>query len=160
MNDGLEQDCNAGSSYPRRGIKIAGLSQHGGIRAAFVAATVLALAPAMARAQQRIVLASGIHTGMVRVTVGKTEDVRTDQNLADVTVGDPDVADVNPLTDHALSILGKKIGTTRVTAYGPDKKPVGIFDVEVSYDISRLASEIGHFTGGSLKVSSHQGRIL
>ena len=94
------------------------------------------------------------------VTVGKTEDVRTDQNLADITVGDPDVADVSPLTDHALSILGKKIGTTRVTAYGPDKKPVGIFDVEVSYDISRLAIEIARFTGGGIKVSSVNGRIM
>ncbi len=94
------------------------------------------------------------------VTLGKTEDVRTDQNLADITVGDPDVADVNPLTDHALSILGKKIGTTRVTVYGPDKKPVGIFDVEVSYDISRLATEIARFTGGGIKVSSVNGRIM
>jgi pilus assembly protein CpaC len=160
MSQRLERDCNAGGSDPRRGIKIAGLVQRGWIRAAFVAATVLALAPALAHAQQRIVLASGIHTGTVRVTVGKTEDVRTDQNLSDITVGDPDVADVNPLTDHALSILGKKIGTTRVTAYGPDKKPVGIFDIEVSYDISRLASEIGHFTGGGITVSSINGRIM
>ena len=52
------------------------------------------------------------------VTLGKSEDVHTDQNLVDIAVGDPEVADVNPLTDHALSILGKKIGTTRVTVYG------------------------------------------
>ena len=75
-------------------------------------------------------------------------------------VGDPDVADVNPLTDHALSILGKKIGTTRVTVYGQDKKLVGIFDIEVSYDVSRLAAEIAHFTGGGIKVSSIDGRIM
>ena len=95
---------------------------------------------------------SAVHTATVTVTVGKTEDVRTDQNFADITVGDPDIADVSPLTDHSLSILGKKIGTTRVTVYDADKKPVGIFDVEVSYDISRLATEIGHFTGGGIKV--------
>ena len=47
--------------------------------------------------------------------IGKSEDVRTDTSFVDVTVGDPEVADVNPLTDHALSILGKKIGTTRVS---------------------------------------------
>ncbi len=70
------------------------------------------------------------------------------------------MADVNPLTDHALSILGKKIGTTRVTVYGQDKKPVGIFDVEVSYDISRLATEIARITGGGIKVSSVNGRIM
>ena len=112
---------------PDSGIKIAELSRCGWVRAAVVAATVLALAPVAARAEQRVAWANGLHTSTVRVTVGKTEDVRTDQNLADITVGDPDVADVNPLTDHALSILGKKIGTTRVTAYGPDKKAVGVF---------------------------------
>ena len=86
--------------------------------------------------------------------------MHTDQSLVDITVGDPEIADVNPLTDHALSILGKKIGTTRVTVYGEDKKTVGIFDVEVSYDISRLNAEIARFAGGGIRVSSVNGRIL
>ena len=73
------------------------------------------------------------------MTVGKSEDVRTDTSFVDILVGDPEIADVNPLTDRALSILGKKIGTTRVSVYGEGKKLVGIFDVEVSYDMSRLA---------------------
>src|SRR5262249_13256916 len=55
---------------------------------------------------------------------------------------------------------GKKIGTTRVTAYGQDKKLVGIFDIEVSYDVSRLAAEIVRFTGGGIQVSSVDGRIM
>ncbi len=105
-------------------------------------------------------LAGPVHTATIRVTVGKTEDVRTDQNFSDITVGDPDIADVSPLTDHSLSILGKKIGTTRVTVYDPDHKPVGIFDIEVSYDISRLAAEISRFTGGGIQVSSINGRIM
>jgi len=120
----------------------------------------LALALEAPRAQQRIALANSAHTATVMVTVGKSEDVHTDQSLVDITVGDPEVADVNPLTDHALSILGKKIGTTRVAVYGEGKKPVGIFDVEVSYDISRLNAEIGRFTGGGIKVSSVNGRIM
>jgi pilus assembly protein CpaC len=120
---------------------------------------VAALAPPAAQAQQRLLFANS-RTSTVTVTVGKSEDVHTDQNFTDITVGDPDVADVNPLTDHALSILGKKIGTTRVTVYGPDKKAVGIFDVEVSYDVSRLSAEIARFTGGGIKVSSIDGRIM
>jgi pilus assembly protein CpaC len=143
-----------------RAIKISALTQCGWFRVVVVAAGMVLLAPAVAPAQQRIAIANGIHTSTVQVTLGKTEDVRTDQNLVDISVGDPEVADVNPLTDHALSILGKKIGTTRVTVYGQDKKPVGIFDVEVSYDISRLATEIGRITGGGIKVSSVNGRIM
>jgi pilus assembly protein CpaC len=48
--------------------------------------------------------------------------VRTATSFVDVMVGDPEVADVNPLTDHTLSILGKKIGTTRVQVYSESKK--------------------------------------
>src|ERR1700689_4875203 len=118
-----------------------------------------ALVPVTARAQQKITFANA-RTVTVTVTVGKSQDVHTDQSLVDIMVGDPDVADVNPLTDHALSILGKKIGTTRVTVYGQDKKVVGIFDIEVSYDVSRLSAEIARFTGGGIKVLSIDGRIM
>ncbi|MGB8579102.1 MAG: pilus assembly protein N-terminal domain-containing protein [Pseudolabrys sp.] len=69
-----------------------------------------------AYAQSRSIQISGNNrTVMVTVPIGKSEDVRTDTSFVDVTVGDPEVADVNPLTDHALSILGKKIGTTLVS---------------------------------------------
>ncbi len=140
-------------------VRIATLMRRGWVRAALAAALMLALAPAV-RAQQHVTLAGAVHTATIRVTVGKTEDVRTDQNFSDITVGDPDIADVSPLTDHSLSILGKKIGTTRVTVYDPDRKPVGIFDIEVSYDISRLSVEISRFTGGGIRVSSINGRIM
>ena len=151
--------AGGGRRHTDRSLKIGVLLRRGWIRAV-LAASVMAVLPPAVRAQQNIVLANPVHSAQVRVTVGKTEDIRTDQNFANITVGDPDIADVSPLTDHSLSILGKKIGTTRVTVYDADHKPVGIFDIEVSYDISRLAAEIGHFTGGGIKVSSINGRIL
>jgi pilus assembly protein CpaC len=128
---------------------------------AVVVAAALALATTgAAQAQQRIALANAAHTTTVKVLVGKSEDIHTDESLADISVGDPTVADVNPLTDHALSILGKKIGTTRVTVYGEGKKVVGIFDVEVAYDVSRLNAEIARFAGHGIHATSINGRIL
>ncbi len=141
------------------GIKIGALIRRGWIRALLAGAIMVTLAP-LAHAQQSIAFVNAVHTTTVTVILGKTQDVRTDQNLTDITVGDPDIADVNPLTDHSLSILGKKIGTTRVTAYDADKKPVGIFDIEVTYDTSRLSTEIAQFTGGGIRVSSINGRIM
>jgi len=141
------------------GIRIGALLRRGWIRAVLAGSIMVALAP-LAHAQQNIVFANPVHAATVSVILGKTQDVRTDQGLADITVGDPDVADVSPLTDHSLSILGKKIGTTRVTVYNADKKPIGIFDIEVTYDTSRLSSEIAQFTGGGIRVSSINGRIM
>jgi pilus assembly protein CpaC len=130
---------------------------------AVLAATMiatLALAPAAVQAQDHVTSASPVRTAMVSVSIGKSQDVRTDQSFADVVVGDSSVADVNPLTDRSLSILGKKVGTTRVTVYGPDKKPVGVFDIEVSYDVSQLGREIEQAGGRGIRVSSVNGRIM
>jgi pilus assembly protein CpaC len=115
-----------------------------------------------AYAQGRAIQISGNNrTVMVTVPVGKAEDVRTDTSFVDVVVGDPEVADVNPLTDRSLSILGKKIGTTRVSVYTEGKKLVGIFDVEVSYDITRLSNELRRrFPGSRIQASTVNGRIM
>ena len=115
-----------------------------------------------AHAQQRAIpIVGASRTAMVLVTVGKSQDVRTDASFVNVTVGDSDVADVSPLTDHTLSILGKKIGTTRVSVYDANKKLVGIFDVEVSYDVSRLTNELARvFPGSHMHASSVNGRIM
>jgi pilus assembly protein CpaC len=156
------KDGNAGASRRHRDgtTNIRAALRCAGAALAATAMATLALAPVVVRAQEHIALASPLRTAMVTVTLGKSQDVHTDQSLADIMVGDPSVADVNPLTDRSLSILGKKIGTTRVTVYGSDKKPVGVFDVEVSYDISTLAGEIAGFAGGGVKVSSINGRIM
>jgi pilus assembly protein CpaC len=115
-----------------------------------------------AYAQDRTIQITGnTHTAMVMVTIGKSQDVRTGTSFVDVMVGDPEVADVNPLTDHTLSILGKKIGTTRVQVYAEGKKLIGIFDVEVSYDITRLTNELKRrFADSHLQASSVNGRIM
>ena len=115
-----------------------------------------------ALAQSRSVRVGGTdRTTMVMVTIGKSQDIHTGTGFVDIMVGDPEIADVNPLTDHTLSILGKKIGTTRVTVYAEGKKLVGIFDIEVSYDVTRLINELRRrFPGSSLRASSVNGRIM
>jgi pilus assembly protein CpaC len=118
------------------------------------------LAVGEAQAQRLLQISGARRTVSITVPVGKTEDVRIDSAFTDVTVGDPEVADVTPLTDHTLSILGRKIGTTRLTIYSEGKKQIGILDVEVSYDISRLATEITSVAGRGIKVSSVNGRIM
>ncbi len=115
-----------------------------------------------AHAQAMVVKIGGNNrTAMVTVPIGKSQDVRTDTSFVDVVVGDPNIADVNPLTDHSLSILAKKIGTTRVSVYSESKKLIGIFDVEVSYDLTRLRHELKRrFPRARLHAVSVNGRIM
>src|SRR3954452_8202027 len=121
-------------------------------------ATGVVLAPAHAR---EIELAAGRQALTVKVSIGKSEGVRTGESFSEVIVSDPDVADAIPLTDRSLSVLGKKIGTARVSVYGEAKKLVGVFDIEVSYDTSRLGSELAQrFPHARFRVSSVNGRIM
>ncbi|HVY57531.1 MAG TPA: type II and III secretion system protein family protein [Xanthobacteraceae bacterium] len=132
-----------------------------GLMIAGLAGPMLASTAGPASAERLLRISSATRTTTVGVAVGKSEDVRTDAGFVDILVGDPDVADVNPLTDHALSVLGKKIGTTRVSIYGEGKRLIGVFDVEVNYDTSRLAAEIARqFPHCGIRVSSVNGRIM
>jgi pilus assembly protein CpaC len=129
---------------------------------ALIAATMaLAASGNEALAERSIQIGQAKRTATVTVYIGKSEDVRTDTSFVELTVGDPDVADVSPLTDRSLSILGKKNGTTRVQAYAEGKKLIGVFDVEVTYDTSLLQHEIRRrFPHASLKVTAVNGRIM
>jgi len=117
-----------------------------------------AVAPAHARV---IEVDASSRSAAITIPIGKSENVHTDGAFSDVVVADPETADVVPLTDHSVSILGKKIGATRVSLYGEGKRLVGLVDVEVSYDTVRLGAEIARqFPHAKIKVSSLNGRLL
>jgi pilus assembly protein CpaC len=117
-----------------------------------------AVAPAHARV---IEVDAGSRSAAITIPLGKSENVHSEGAFSDVVVADPDTADVVPLTDHSVSILGKKIGATRVSLYGEGKRLVGLVDVEVSYDAVRLGLEISRqFPHAKIKVSTLNGRLL
>jgi len=144
----------------RRGFRSL-VAVHVAAFAASLAATILPGGAGAANAQRMLTFVSPKRTASVSVAVGKSEDVGTDSSFVDILVGDPEIADVNPLTDKTISILGKKIGTTRVSLYGEGKKLIGIFDVEVSYDVSKLREELTQrFRQARIRVSTANGRVL
>ena len=131
------------------------------ITAALLAALGGAIGANDAMAERVIQIAQAKRTATITVYIGKSEDVRTETSFVELTVGDPEVADVNPLTDRSLSILGKKNGTTRVSAYAEGKKLIGVFDVEVIYDTSLINTEIHRrFPYAKLRVTAVNGRLM
>ncbi|MEA2873360.1 MAG: pilus assembly protein CpaC [Hyphomicrobiales bacterium] len=136
------------------------------LRAGFVlasaAAVQLAAGLVLATAQAgEVELTARRTSAVVKISIGKSESVRTGESFSEVIVSDPDVADAIPLTDRSLSVLGKKIGNARVSVYGESKRLVGVYDIEVSYDTSRLGSELAQrFPHARFRVSSVNGRIM
>ncbi len=108
-----------------------------------------------------IKLRSGATTATVRVTRGKPQTVRTNKPFSEIVVGDPDIANVEPLTDNSFYILGNNIGTTGIALFGRDKQLIGQMDIEVSYDTTSLKKVLrARLPGSNIKVSTANGRIV
>ena len=86
------------------------------MRAALAAAGAAALAAA-SPASAQISIAEGVHAGELDVPVNKSQVIRADRPYAKALIGAPEIADVLPLSDSSLYVLGKKPGTTSLTLY-------------------------------------------
>ena len=124
-------------------------------------ALLVAAALAPASAQTRMVEIGENKVGGVRVTQGKSQTLQTTLGFVDLVVGDPEIADVMPLTDRTMYVLGKKLGTTNVSVYDAAKSLVGVIEVEVGYNTPRLASDVEErLPGERTRVSSANGRTV
>ncbi|MBV8839891.1 MAG: type II and III secretion system protein family protein [Alphaproteobacteria bacterium] len=154
---GKRQTRGKSPTGPNRATRAGGLAAALALGLA-IGLAFLPLAPAQARDGEA---AAGRTSAVVKISIGKSESVRTDGAFSEVIVSDPEIADAIPLTDRSVSILGKKIGTARVSMYGEGKKLVGVYDIEVAYDTSRLSVELSQrFPSARFRVSSVNGRIM
>ena len=74
----------------------------------------------------------------VQVTLHKSETVRMGSPFTEALVGNPEIADVVPLTDRSIYIVGKKVGVTRLALLDQGKQLLGTVDIEVTYDLDGL----------------------
>jgi pilus assembly protein CpaC len=110
---------------------------------------------------ERVKLSGPAHVERVLVTINKSVTLRGDRSFAEALVANPQIADAVPLTDHQLYLVGKKIGMTRLTLLDPEKRLIGVIEVQVSYDIEALREELYRtIPGGEFRLSLVNGRIL
>jgi pilus assembly protein CpaC len=115
--------------------------------------------PETAAAQTRQISLEG-GPSAVRVVHRTSQTIRTDKSFTDIVVGDPEIADVAPLTDRSLYVLGKKVGVTSVSLYDADKKLVGVVEVDVTQNAPRAQQEIRRSVDGRVDVGTEAGRIV
>src|SRR5437773_3117970 len=106
---------------------------------ALVAASGLLALTYQAAAGARIVnLSDQNRVARLAVVLGTSETLRISLPFSEIVVGDPETADVNPLTDRTLYVLGRKLGTTNVALFDESKQLVGVIDVEVTHNLAGL----------------------
>jgi pilus assembly protein CpaC len=121
----------------------------------------MASTPAQAEPQNQVIQVSATKSKSVKVAKGKPQAISTSAAFYEIVVGDPEVANVNPLTDKSFYILGNKLGTTGIALFDENKILVGTIDVEVTLDTQQLASTINNTVPESnIKVGSANGRVV
>src|SRR6188768_3942601 len=87
---------------------------------------LLASAPAAAQPQS---LGAGLHGGTLEVPVNKSQIVSADRPIARAMVGNAEIADIVPLTDRSVYVLGKTMGTTSLTLYDSGGRVLVVMDI-------------------------------
>ena len=120
------------------------------------------IVPDDAAAAARIIrLSASERVGRLQVVLGKSETIRLSLPFSEIVVGDPETADVNPLTDRTLYVLGRKLGTTNVTLFDVNKQLVAVIDIEVTHNLEGLRQALREsLPYSSLKVRSLNGRVM
>jgi pilus assembly protein CpaC len=96
----------------------------------------------------------------IRVSPSKTVTIRTNVGFADLVVGNPDIADVQPLTTMSMYVQGKSLGRTNIAVYDTDKDLLGIIDLAVGVDLDELRAAIRDAAPyASVRVSVANNRI-
>src|SRR5262245_22101431 len=107
-----------------------------GAAIAIAAAAFGAAAPASA--QITVSESDEIRAGELAVPLNKSQVLRTDRPFAKALIGNPEIADVLPLSDRSLYVLGKKMGTTSLTLYDRSNMLIAVVDVAVGPDVIGL----------------------
>ena len=53
----------------------------------------------------------------LEVPLGKSQTLQVDRPFTKAVIGDPDVADVIPMTSSSVYVLGKKLGATNISLF-------------------------------------------
>ncbi|ESZ33129.1 secretin [Mesorhizobium sp. L2C067A000] len=130
------------------------------VGACLAAAAMLGLS-APAKADNDIVHVSSTTNASIKVAKGKPKTVMTNAAFYQIVIGDPEIANVNPLTDKSFYVLGNNLGTTGIALFDDNKQLVGTVDIEVTLDTDQLASTIrASVPDAKIKVGSANGRVV
>jgi pilus assembly protein CpaC len=102
-----------------------------------------------------------IHAGEFVVPINKSQVLKVDQPFTELLIGNPEIADVVALTNQSVYVLGKQLGTTNLTIYGPRRQLLAVLDLAVTYDVESLKAKLHDVMPGEMiEVRPVNGGIL
>ncbi|MEQ8312291.1 MAG: type II and III secretion system protein family protein [Sphingopyxis sp.] len=85
----------------------------------------------------------GVVAGQLDVPLNKSQTVTLDRPFSRAMIGSEEIADIMPISDRSIYVLGKKMGTTSLTIYDKGGRVITIVDVAVGPDVLTLRRQLG-----------------
>jgi len=108
----------------------------------FSAAIALGVAPLAATPLAAQGSETSIHAGSVEVPVNKSQVITADRAISRAMIGNDAVADIFPISDRSVYVLGKSLGTTSLTLYDRGNNVMAVMDVAVGPDVIGLRNQM------------------
>ncbi|MBK5265587.1 MAG: type II and III secretion system protein family protein [Alphaproteobacteria bacterium] len=85
---------------------------------------------------------NAMHGGQLDVPLNKSQILNVDRVFTKALVGNSEIADILPMTNRSLYVLGKKMGTTNLTLYDGRGNLIAVVDVAVGPDVVGLRRQL------------------
>ncbi|GAD90394.1 putative Flp pilus assembly protein [Vibrio halioticoli NBRC 102217] len=91
----------------------------------------------------------------------KSTHVKISGKAKKVSLGDPEVLDIVMLKADELFLIGKKLGSTNLSAWGAQGRLIESLNIEVTHDLNNLKSKLYDFLPDEeIKVHSAQDKLI
>ncbi|WP_352637666.1 type II and III secretion system protein family protein [Mesorhizobium sp. M0674] len=128
--------------------------------AALSCLAALLLSSLAADAADRFIDVSNPSVHRIFLPMSQSVTLQVSANLGDIVVGDEKIADAQPMTDRTLYVIGKSAGTTTVNLFSPDKRSLGVIQIEVGVDVSDMAQAIRQVAPRArIEIGSINGKV-
>ena len=127
-----------------------------GLMAGMLASAAIVAIPAQAQDD-----GYGLHAGALEVAVNKSQVVTSDRAIDRALIGNDAIADIVPISERSVYVLGKGVGTTSLTLYDRLNRVIAVMDIQVGPDVESLRTQIGDLLPGSdIQASLSNGSVV
>lgn len=124
--------------------------------ALLVSAAPIAAAPALAQYS-----GTNVHAGELEVPVNKSQIITADRVIDRAMIGNDTIADILPVSDRSIYVLGKAMGTTSLTLYDRANRVIAVMDISVGPDVETVRKQLAEmFPGEPIDARLSNGKLM
>jgi pilus assembly protein CpaC len=98
---------------------------------------------------------------VMAVPVNKSQVLKLDRAFSRAMIGNPEVADVMPISSNSVYVLGKAVGSTNLALYDRGGSLIAVVDVNVGPDTLGLKRQVSDsFPGEDVRISHSNAHLL